>query len=64
MILRSVLCDVKGCDEQYTEQHFNQGFKGWGHIAGLEDENGHNRVAYICPKHLQKAKELLNGNLD
>jgi hypothetical protein len=64
MILRTVKCDVDGCNVEYSEQHFNQGFPGWGSISGLQDENGHNRTAYICPEHLQKAKDLLNGSMD
>ena len=59
--LRQLKCDVKGCSNEHTEEHFNQGHPGWGHVAGLvSDKNGEN-LAHLCPEHLEMVKNLLNG---
>lgn len=60
MILRTIKCDKKKCIESFTEEFPNQGFPGWGHIAGLHDDKTGNETAYLCPEHLQEIAKFLN----
>ena len=64
MILRTIFCGVNKCKNQYTEKSENQGWPGWGIVKGLSDGNGYPQDCYCCPDHLEKVKEVLNGNLD
>ena len=63
MILQTIHCSVSGCDNQYKEKKFNEGFKGWGEIRGLVDDETNEVVAHLCPEHLQKAARVLNNDL-
>lgn len=63
-ILRTIKCDVEGCDFQYTENIDGGGFPGWGHIKGLQFINKDGSIqdiAYICPVCLERLKVFLNG---
>lgn len=61
MILQTIKCSAKNCENEYTEKRFNEGFPGWGHIQGVEDKETGENTAHLCPKHLQIARRLLNG---
>jgi len=58
--LKTIYCDVNKCGAKFTEEKFNQGFPGWGHIVGLINEDTGEPKAHVCPKHLKMIKELLN----
>lgn len=60
MILKTIHCSVKGCDNQYTESKDNEGFPGWGHIVGLRDDQTGENTAHLCSEHLQVVRRLLN----
>lgn len=60
--LNKITCDRKGCRAEHTEEYFNQGHPGWGHIAGVfNDQTGADR-AHLCPEHMQAIKDFLNGD--
>ena len=50
MILRTIKCDLEGCNEVYTEKKENAGFPGWGHFFGgiINDFTGSDKF-YLCP---------------
>ena len=58
---RTIKCDVKGCPAKCTEKEHGDGFPGWGHVAGAEDEETRRTTAYLCPEHLSKVMLVLNG---
>lgn len=72
MILRTVSCDVEGCNEHLTEIAEGQGFMGWGAIKGLKeeikDDNGKviglKETAWLCPSHKAHIKRFLNGEYE
>ena len=58
-----ITCDVKGCGAEHTEEFFNQGHPGWGHVAGIfDDATGADR-AHLCPRHMKAMKDFLNGEV-
>lgn len=63
MILKTIHCSVKGCDNNYTENKFNEGFPGWGHVSGLKDDRTGEDTAHFCPEHLLMVGRLLNNDL-
>ena len=62
MELRVLKCDVKGCTARAVETHANQGFPGWGHVAGLVNAENGIGIAHLCPDCMAKIKRLLNGD--
>ena len=59
-----IKCDVKGCKAKHTEEFFNQGHPGWGHIVGIiDDKTGADR-AYLCPNHMAVIMTFLNGGIN
>lgn len=64
MILQTIHCSIKGCNNQYTESKDNGGFPGWGHIVGLRDDQTNENTAHLCPEHLRKVGRLLNNDMD
>ena len=59
--LSKITCDVKGCEAEHTEEFFNQGHPGWGHIAGIYDDTTGSDRAHLCPEHLIIIMKFLNG---
>ena len=64
MILQTIHCSVKGCKNTYTEKEYNEGFFGWGHIAGLRDDRTGETIGHLCPEHLQIVERILNNGMD
>lgn len=64
MILKTIHCNVRNCNNEYTEKKNNEGFPGWGHIVGLQDEETNETTAHLCPEHLQMIGRVLNNGLD
>lgn len=59
MIIRTIICDK--CGNEFKENMENGGFPGWGHIAGImNDETGSDK-AYLCPDCLKKLMKWLNN---
>ena len=63
MILQTIKCNVKKCERTYTETKDNEGFPGWGHVAGLRDDATNETIAHLCPEHLKKVSEVLNNDM-
>jgi hypothetical protein len=63
MILQTIHCSVKGCLHTLTEKHQNTGFKGWGHVIGIMDDETLEDRAHLCPDHLSIVKSILNGEV-
>lgn len=49
--LRTVYCDIKGCDHKHEEVAFGAGWPGWGQLSGIELNGMPNPM--LCPEHLQ-----------
>lgn len=60
-ILRTIKCDTEGCEKKHTETEPGGGWPGWGHVAGIMNDETGETTAYLCPEHLGKVKEVLNG---
>lgn len=58
---RIIKCDVESCPKTCIEEEYGAGFPGWGHMAGVEDEETKRNTAYLCPRHMQRVREILNG---
>jgi len=63
VILQTIICGVEGCAEKYTERKYNEGFPGWGHVAGLKNDETGETICHVCPKHLAVIKKILSGEL-
>lgn len=61
MILRTIKCNISGCNAVYTEAGFNAGFPGWGSISGICDPDTGADQAHLCPYHLNAVIKILNG---
>jgi len=60
----TIKCDVRGCEAEHTEEFFNQGHPGWGHIAGIYDDTTGSDRAHLCPAHLKEIMKRLNREAD
>ena len=59
MEIRKIKCDVAGCENEYEEQQYNEGFPGWGHVGGIRNPDTGQDLAHICPEHKAKIIKLL-----
>lgn len=59
MQLRKLICDIEGCNKEYTEATFGAGMPGWGCIEYFESNTSYK--IYLCPEHLNKIKEFTRG---
>ena len=62
--IRILKCDVENCKERTEEVSEGAGFPGWGHVEGIANVLDGKMIstrAYICPLHLLRIKEFLNG---
>jgi len=64
MILQTIYCSVKDCQNWHVETGPNRGFSGWGHIVGIHNDETGEDAAHLCPVHLKTVKEILNDGLD
>lgn len=64
MELKTIMCDVEGCEKQETQVKFNTAFEGWGHVAGMYNSDTGSDVAHLCPKHMGMVKRLLKGEFE
>lgn len=60
MIKRTIICGVEGCKNTYEEKT-NEGFPGWGHVAGIMNDETGEAICHICPEHLKEILKILKG---
>ena len=61
MILKTIICDFKGCGVKQTETKVNDGWKGWGSLKGKIDEETGSESVGLCPKHCDETYEFVTG---
>ena len=59
MEIRTIKCDVKGCNEQMMEPKHGDGFKEWGSVGGRANSETGEVAAHLCPKHLDTVFEFI-----
>jgi len=59
-VLRTIKCDVPGCEETYTEETPSAGWPGWGAINGVNWNGADN--PNLCPIHLEQVMNWLDNN--
>lgn len=57
MMLRTLICDVCGCEQK--EQASNQGWAGWGALHGVALDGVANPS--LCPACLTKVAKFIDG---
>lgn len=60
-VLRTIKCDVKDCENQYTEPSEGEGWKGWGALQGIALDGVPNPA--LCPDCLEKVANFIDGGL-
>jgi hypothetical protein len=63
MITQKIHCEKQGCENFVEEAFENQGFAGWGHVAGLDarDAEGNFLTITLCPDCLKELLKWLTG---
>ena len=61
MEIKTIYCNVVGCEESHTEKVFDMGHPEWGHIEGREDRETGETRAHLCPKHLALVFSIISG---
>lgn len=59
MELRTIKCDIEGCEEWHTEINFGDGHPRWGQLKGIA-LNGI-PDPHLCPKHLAQTAEFVDN---
>jgi hypothetical protein len=59
-IQRTIKCNF--CTASFSEQGFNLGFPGWGHIVGLINKETGEDTAHVCPDCMKRLVNILNNN--
>lgn len=60
-VLSKIRCERRGCYTSFQEEFENQGFPGWGHIAGLQNEKGEHLVLHLCPSCMEDMIRFMKG---
>lgn len=59
--LRTITCDIEGCDEQFTEPSPGAGWQGWGALHGIVLNGIENPT--FCPSCLEKVAVFIDEEL-
>lgn len=59
--VRTIKCDIPGCEAQHTEKTHGDGFPGWGELKGIALNGVANPS--LCPKHLAMVAEYIDRGL-
>jgi len=54
-ILRTIKCNLPGCQTEQVEGAPNAGWPGWGSLSGLRDDETGETELHLCPEHLKRA---------
>lgn len=57
--LRTITCDIEGCENRHTEKQFGDGHPHWGQLKGI-NLNGSNDP-HLCPTHLAQVAEFTDA---